>query len=397
MPETKRKTKTKARPPADPPIVGKVWRFVNYASRWGGGLEGLKMQVPKYVRWYINAWQGAEGEVVSALNALRAEPDFIWLQGALVELLSRATNTEPIYQGYILTSRHKPATAAHVGRMLRVDQKPGSNSSARGVLTKLARAGFLEYVELPASPSPQQPKRRKSQVSGSDGTPRAQKGGKRPKKRAGKSRSRASLSKGKGKNLLAQVNGKGSAQEVQSMRRVRLIDQVKQMQEQPGATTSADATGVVPPTTAPSTTSTSSDGPGRAGPTTRRMPARPSIQKLGEITSLRQHRYNPAAWEFADEVLVRLGYLSPAEVDRVRAGGKHTPEVECERAHWAKAYDDAGREFAPGDVAWLRKHIDNRVDTVRAHANDYTNPRAYLMRAWYNLTKDLKRKGKALA
>jgi len=389
------------------PITGEVWRFVEYEARWGNvrNDQGKAVKVPKYIKWYINAWEGCEGDVVSALSLLRAEPDFIWLQGALCELLTRATNTRRPYQGYLFSTALTPATATDVGRILRIKGR-GSNSRASAVLRKLREVGILELVTLGESTSRPGKKRASSAPDKAGRKTKKRKvvaSGRANAKRKGPLRGRKAVTSGtdppdslkKGsisinRNSACAEKENRSAQDTIQAQRVLCIEQVKQMQ----ANTSAAAKRGLSPTS-----STNPDEPGRvpADIPTGRIPARPSIPTVGHVLALSAHRYNGAAWAFADEILIRVGYITPAAVDEVRRhGGRFRPDQECERAHWAKAYHMAMGDFDSETVALLVRQIATRADGIRPKRGNWNKPEARLMRCWYNLVKDEKRKGKAI-
>jgi hypothetical protein len=126
-----------------------VWHFVDYEARWGPGdsmerFRAAGIELPKFLRWPLNAWQGAEGEAIRCINRLRADRDFMTEQGWLVELLNHATNVEPQWHGYLVTSRKGPMQASMVGSILRVDGR-----RALAFLTRLESIGLLERVAWP--------------------------------------------------------------------------------------------------------------------------------------------------------------------------------------------------------------------------------------------------------
>jgi hypothetical protein len=102
------------------------------------------------------------------------------------------------------------------------------------------------------------------------------------------------------------------------------------------------------------------------------------------VVKLSRYRYDPAAWAFADGVLLASGYRA--------ANG---PERECERAHWAKAWHDAAAEFSPEVCERLKRRIIEAAAGIHGRRGDYRNPEAYLLRAFQNDCRDARRSHRA--
>ena len=222
---------------------------------------------------------------------------------------------------------------------------------------------------------------------------------KRAKNKGSPKKKTHSFKKGKSK-VAAQQKENRSAQDKIQTRKVMLNRQINQMRSQEAATTTAAGKAGLSPTTAPSTSPTRSDEAGRVRrkDTAGRIPARSSsIAPIGTILKLSAHRYCGEAWQFADEVLMAVGYLSMARLNDVRRGrGSYPPDQENERAHWAKAWHTALDEFDGDGMAWLRTGIVKRAQAIRNNRGRYKNPESYLMASWQNLLRDLKRKGKGV-
>jgi hypothetical protein len=369
--------------------IRQVWRFIEYEDRWGYECDGL----PKYFKWYINGWKECEGAVITALNELRSDNGFIFLQGALVELLTLATNTEEQYQGYILNSRHNPATATDVGRMLRYKGR-GSHNKALAVLRRLSMAGFLE--EVPWGSCGFSPDREGPDKGNVTQRVRNVTTSQKKKRRRIKPGSRANKGgktlKGKGKLAAQEEKVKaeqGSAKRSQS-RRQHLKSQMDEMLAQ--RTKQGGTATVTTPATAPSMSSTIPDaGQARQQDQSDRMPALSSSSQIGAIVKLSAHRYDPDGWQFADDVLVATGYLTVlAKAQGERDG--YSPAQSNERAHWAKAWHTAKGQFDGDSLRWLRRQVLKRADAVGRDRGSKHNPESYLMRAWHNLVKDLRKK-----
>jgi len=98
------------------------------------------------------------------------------------------------------------------------------------------------------------------------------------------------------------------------------------------------------------------------------------------VVKLSRYRYDPAAWAFADGVLLASGYR--------QSNGR---ERECERAHWAKAWTDATAELPAGVCDRLKRTIVEQAASIHSRRTDFENPEAYLMRSWHNNVRDAKR------
>lgn len=394
MSKLKKRTPTtnKPKPPAKSGSRAerKVWRFIDYGHRWGGGCDDLHI-LPKYIKWYINGWEGCEGEILTAMNQLRAESDFIWLQGALVELLSRATNTDIEYQGYILTSRREPASASDIGRMLRLTGR-GAHKQAEAALHKLSMAGFLENVPVPNWDG--------SGLSKNVTTP--EKGVKRQKKPDSGVKNEGGSLKGKGKSATQKEkreNEESAAQTREKRRQenIKLCEQIKREGKgQDSITTTTTANRGLSPTTSPSMTSTKSDA-GQVckqdDPESSRIPALPSVSHVGDIVKLRAFRYDADAWQFADDVLVRSRYFTILDCERARhSDDGYTSRQQNERAHWAKAWHKAKEVFDSDSLEVLQSGIFKRAEKLGANRYSKKNPESYLMSSWNNLVRDQKRK-----
>jgi len=106
------------------------------------------IECPKFLRWPMNAWTGPEAGFLASLNRLRMYPNYIELQGAVVELLVLATNTAPELQGLLLSRGLVPMEVAEIASILRVDGR-----KALVVVTRLINVGILERVAWPIGDS----------------------------------------------------------------------------------------------------------------------------------------------------------------------------------------------------------------------------------------------------
>lgn len=367
----------------------KVWRFVEYDERFGYDSGNTHITTPEYVRWYINGWTAPSMAVVRALGRLRAEGDFIWLQGAVIELLAWTAAQERPYQGYLLTGR-QPASATDIGSMLRVDGR-----KALVALGKLCRCGLLEQVpfELWAGPDSSDPNGDYHSPLSSQKRARASRKG--PAKDSTKRPSRA---KNKGAPFNKTRIEKHAAHETIEIGegppgQAGLGQGPANGQSPPdGGQSGANGTeALTTPATRPatSTTSTSPDagaGPALTGsPSPGRNTGPASIIRLGQVCHGPKRRYSAEAMDFAGQVLTASGYVTG---DR--------GELANELAHWAKAWDE---RIACFDAVTARK-IKAKVLTVaaaeRGNPCGHDNPQAYINRAMNNEIIDAKRAGKGV-
>jgi hypothetical protein len=390
-----------------------VWRFVDYEGRFGAkeALKQFKAQcVPKYIQWHINAWDGYGGAALLALNRLRAEKDFIWYQGAVVELLTVATNTHPEYQGYLLTSRHEPAQASDVGSMLRVDGR-----RALVVLTRLILAGFLEKVpwppSSPAGPIPDDPSLRLLQDVAAASKKGAGKGGGKGHSR-GENADDALTKGGRSEMLAAQANIEGTAAaETPPAEGGQAAPQGENAETVKVVCPNCGNTGSVPkvaqghkvaqcskcraivtygnPQTSTSMTSTNPDGRvGLANGGVRDASPNahpPSVIRLQDVRDqgIEPNKYSAAGNAFGIQVCAAWGYVT-------HDGGEYATEI----AHWAALYDDSEHglmSLTPERQEKVKAKLLRICGIVRTHAQRYENPAAYLERTLQNAIRDARR------
>lgn len=408
----------------------KVWRFVDYEGRFGCDLSRLPVELPQFIKWYINAWDGEGGEVVTAIDQLRGEKDFIWLQGAVIELLKIATNRRQ-YRGYLVTGSLEPMEASEVGSVLRVDGR-----RARVVLTRLERVGFLERVAWPPEdwdgeivddPSLRllqdvaRASEKRAPTRGRNRRSRAEKRGP-PFNKPEESEKAAAQQTVEGAPAVA-PDGGGAAQG----RGLGGAEPPKAAQGPPGGgrmtcprcghvgkgpkagqagqctqcgtlVTVRNASPPRPPTTPDAAgqgrgqqarqhdeTATPDAGAGREG--SRRLaaaeasnrrpmaagPSSPTVVRIGDVLGGQRHRYSRAGNEFAARVLAAAGY---GDEDRTEA------------AHWAKLWerccgqlDECGRQRVVEKILRLAGQI--RTGQVRKD-----NPLAWLQACAKNAVKD---------
>jgi hypothetical protein len=377
-----------------------VYRFVKYGERWGNTKCD---KVPQFIKWYLNGWDGAGGEVLGCINQLRAESndidlrkDFIWLQGSMLELLVITTNTHKRYQGYLLTSQKCPATASEIGRMVRVKGR-GGYAVSLAFLKTLSKVGLLEVVPWvePGSildkPSPPP-----SDVT----TPKARNGpAKKPRSRP-KNEDKALKGKGKEKGK-EKSNREGQAKpETQAQERAAPLgprpnleprregeSQAKFLERRKGELGEQFRSPMpMPPATSPAIDATSATNcdAGEGLPVEQSNPPHVDSPEPA-VNIIKFHkkdpaRYSDAAWEVADAVMLEVGY----------AGLVHG-DVCCERARWACAWDEAIVRVGAASGPALYKKLMAKAAYVRGCRASKNNPEAYLRTILRNLEKDILR------
>ncbi len=386
------------------PVARWLWHFVRYAERFGfdpGQFAKAGIEVAKYLRWPLNAWRGEEGEIIQCINRLRAEREFIWLVGAVVELLTVASNTKSAWQGYLFTSRGTPMEASEVGSILRVDGR-----RALGVLTRLESVGFLERISWspgpPEGPIVDDPSLRLLQkVAEAKET--------RDRKRGAKGRFR-------GENADAPFNKpskleEAAAQQIFEGTAGGAGDAAPSVPAKAGQavcpncghtqrveTLEAGAEGyrcggcsqwlALPKWVNASTISTGLDrGSGGLGSQHHGNPSRQasapsgSVIQIAEALAGQQHRYSENAQTFARQVLAASGF-PPAD-----------PLYANELGHFAKAHE-AAAAFGDAGLAKFKAKVLAAAGRVGRNRGGYRTPEAYIQTAANNALCDLAHKAK---
>ena len=390
------RTPKKAKKAPGPP----VYRFVKYGERWGNTKCD---KVPQFIKWYLNGWDGAGGEVLGCINQLRAESndidlrkDFIWLQGSMLELLVITTNTHKQYQGYLLTGQKCPATASEIGRMVRVKGR-GGYAVSLAFLKTLIKVGLLEVVPWvePGSildkPSPPP----------SDVTiPKAGKGpAKKPRSRQ-KKEDKALKDKGKDKGK-EKSNREGQAKpETQAQERAAPLGHRPNLEPRREGESQAKflerrkcelgeqfrAPMPMPPATIPAidATSATNHDAGEGLPVEQSNPPHvdspsPAVNII-QFHKLDPRRYSDAGWDVADAVMRAVGYPAQGPGD-----------VANERARWAGAWDESIARGGADSGPQLESKLMKKAAYVRRIRHTKNNPEAYLRTILQNLVRDVLR------
>lgn len=342
-----------------------------------------------------------------AMNRLRAEDNFIWLQGALVELLTVATQTLKQYSGYLLTSRRDPATASEIGRMLRVDGR-GVHASALAVLGTLSKAGLLEEVAwCPVDHSgnivDEVTPPLKDVTMSKGGAGPAKKPRSRPKKEGKPFKEKSKVKEKRKNNLEGQAEAKrrtenalaptGRVRELEPRRQGESDAQFYERRKQELLTQLQADSALAPPTTPPipETPIVSPTNPDAGGLCRERGSRKaphvfishgcdPQGQRTIKLHRLDPERYSAEAWRVADQVLDAVGYVA-------RSG----PDSANERATWAAAWDEAVAVVYPSRLEFFRRKLLAKARYVCGRRDKYSRPEAYLRTAFDNLVRDFKR------
>lgn len=413
MPRT---VKTERRATSKPALANagerrlKVWRFTDFEGRFAATGMPNGMEVAQYAKWYLNAWQGPGAEWLVALNRLRGEKDFIWYQGAVVELLTAAMNQGSEYQGYLVTGRKVPMQASDVGSILRIDGR-----RAGAVLTRLEQVGILDRVDWPMPDG------------GSDGDISDDRSLRLLQNVA--EASRKAQRKGGGKRSFRNENEGPPLKVEEKVERSAAQTTVEESKGPPGVADDAGRPGKGGPITCPkcghvgtpkkaakgwganavqctqcghvarndetsisktSITSTSPDGGGGPGsdsgngrnPGRKASPASDSshVVKMADVLAGRRHRYSQAGNEFGDRVIAALGLSYKDQSDYAN-----------EQAHWAKLYEQAASELTETGVCKVVAKVMRVAADVRRGTTQATNPQAFLMTTMKNEIRDQKR------
>ena len=412
--------------------AAEVWRFVRWAERFGPGDSLRKLggvvDLPKYIRWHINAWEGEGGEVLVCLNALRGQRDFIWLQGALIELLTIVTNCAPSHWGLLLSAHHQPLTSREIGYALRVDGR-----KALAAMESLERCGLVERIDWPLRGESGPPlvgsggraskgsgaKTREASRGRTASRARPSEAGARPPGSGGPAHGSGAVNRShdiydscegqsgqvgstmqnRRKKQPSQPKNKGSPLEVESKNpasagklETRAPPDAAPRKRAKPAPQGGQATGRQTPTTTPSTPNGSTSPDGGAGPQQRSNACPPLViplrsaatrepEAIGDVARRQMHRYSATAGRFADDVMQAMGFRA--------ADGR---QYANERGHWTKAWDDGEQAFGYAMMATLKQKMMQRVTKARRDATVRHLP-SYAMTTWLNLVRDVKRRG----
>ncbi len=400
--------------------AARVWRFVDWEGRFAPGRMPDHHEVGKYVKWHINAWQGSEGAWITAMNRLRADKEWIWMQGAVVELLAAAMNQTPEYQGFLVTRSNVPMTASDVGSMLRVDGR-----KALAVLTRCEAVGILERVAWPSRnhgpdggiPDNYYPDSRCLRLATSRSCHSSPKTGENPRFCGGKRGPPFNKSE-KVEKAAAQQESKlkdsdegtpacaGGARltcprcgHVGKAAKAAKGWGAKAVQcTQCGHVTRAESRNPIPTTSistpAPPTKPDGGEGPDSsqavtAGDSGRyALPASdlspgPNVVRLDEAVAGQVHRYSAEGNAFGEQVLAALGYT-----------WQDRSEYRVEVAHWAKLWEQASRALSGPRMARMQAKVMRVAGQLRAGQLKANNPMAFLLRTMQNEIKDARRAGK---
>ncbi len=381
----------------------RVWRFVDYHRRFWADTNRKDIDLQQYIRWYINAWTGPGGEVLAALNQLRRYGNFIELQGALIELLTVATNTSPEFQGLLLSSRKEPMQTSEVASILRVNGR-----KALVVLTRLQSVGFLEKVPWPrGSPRERIPDDQSLRLL-QDGAPPSKKGDRKggaqgPSRAENPGEPFTKHRRSEDKAAQAMVEGtapgetppspSGPAAETEAAVKLRCPACGHEGQAPKGTAKAGQCTqcGTLVPTLQTSTSTTSTDPDGWVGPAKGTTPSAspkahpPLVLRFEQAREIQPHKYSAAANAFGQQICAAFGYVASERSDYVN-----------EVAHFAMLYDDQYVTLSDISQAKAWEKILRVAGEVRTGKKRPECPGAYMERVVQNAIRDRKRakKGK---
>jgi hypothetical protein len=353
-----------------------VWRFVEYEARFGVDLNKGQPKVPKFVKWPLNAWDGPDGDVLRALAILRPEKNFIWLQGAVAELLSICTNTSQAYRGYLLSSRKEPASIAEIGSMLRIEGR-GSIARTTAALKRMERAGLLERVSWspPVAAGPIEDIKDllgKAKKPGKKGGAKGRKQPKNEEKPLRIEKPPTEEDSRRGRRGAGRGNEKGPPM---------TPDQLKDWEAAQEQRLRAPQTpGRLSDPTIP-TNSDAGAGPGGCKssgrtPCPASMAPEPDVIPIGTALAGRRHRYSQGAVDYAERLMAAAGFLGD---DAAWA---------CERGHWTQAFERDGARLTPAAFAKVRRKALAVAARLRTGQTEAESPMRYLMTTWHNEVKD---------
>jgi hypothetical protein len=343
-----------------------------------------------YSKWYGGANDEPSACYMRRIDKLTRRPDGLLLEGGWGRFLRAAGNHERTFRGYLTNDESKAATLEEIaGQILFCEE-----SVARDTTLGLLEVGLIRIVH-----EPDWAKRRAELDAQAKAAQGDEKEGKEKAETKGKTK-RATGHKKSAFRKNPETSGnfrKRSPNLIED----NLIEDNRNGRElkrnqigiegKSKGTASTQETDPTVDSPIPPAKSDAGAGPpwsGReacpasipatgAGPPSRGRQACPT---LGRVLKLSRYRYDPAAWAFADGVLLASGYRQ-----------SNGPDRECERSHWAKAWTDATAELPPAVLDRLKRAIVEQAATIHSRRADFENPEAYLMRSWHNNVRDAQR------
>lgn len=377
--------------------TSKVWRIFHFEQRFEmdsyrrrGGLD--------YVRMFVTATTLDKSNESSGFIQQLSELEHFYpnlrdtLEGRFWRLCRLTATQEDWLRGYLLDSQQKPLTLARLSARLHL-----SLVDMKKTLTALKRVGLIEQVDCPEF---KKPKREKSKEDKDQSTGQARATASRKRKKTGKKATAAEYSQTFA-NVSESFNNKIESKKNNKENNLELEENKNRTINQPdhGGQGNKEKT-TLSPTPTPPVPSTSPDAPGGIGRKGRRVSPRGSVtdsESVGAVLNLLRYRYTKESLEFADEMLVRMGFMTQLDIERIRlCKQQFTSEESNERAHWAKAWCVCRDQFDDDTMVKLRKKIFEKADAVRVNKAGVRNPAAFLMTAWNNLVRDVRRRCKAM-
>jgi len=351
-----------------------------------------------YVRMFVTATTQDKSNESSGFIQQLSELEHYYpdlrdaLEGRFWRLCRLTATQEDWLRGFLLDSEQRPLSASRMAARLHL-----SLADMKKTLNALKRVGLIEQVACPEFVRPQ---RKKSADSSEKESAAKRKRAKKSGPKREKKRVKAAVSKRSEtfENVSESLNNKIESKKNNKETNLELEEKQNQTNQDGQAVPERKETTLFP-TTAPSVSSTSPDVPGVLGHSSRRIAPRApdNCEPIGAIVDLLRFRYDKESLEFADEIMVRMGFMTEWDITRIHLGKQRfSPEQANERAHWAKAWCECKGHFDSDALLKFRDKIFRRAEAVRESKQTVRNPQAYLMTAWSNLVRDQRRKCKAI-
>jgi hypothetical protein len=346
---------------AKEPKAGEILHVVDNTELFRWRDDAGRVSPPIFLKWPVGANDEMTVRHLHRRERVIRGQNGLLFWGGFDCIAVWANNRGLEYRGYVTNDRGRPATVKEIADYILFC----SEEEAQRIIEALVGAGLLEWVPEPnweevhgrlALEAEKVSKEQKRSGRSTSWKNRGKPGNLRKDGHAYKERSKVIESEGIARDTVG-IEGK----------------------KEPGAKVQAKSNTPHPPAAAPSTSSASCDA-GGGPPLSGRRTSPASISTVGQVLKLSQYRYNPIAWAFADGVLLASGY---ADCDKARR--------ECERAHWARAWEDVASKFPPAACERLKQLIVEQAAALHDRRHEYGNPEAYLLRSWQNNVRDVKR------
>lgn len=340
-----------------------IWHVTDYKARFElrDDVKIGRQSPLAYAKLHVRPSDMAAVTYLRQLGRLRHREDGAELEGYWTRLLQHTSDADYAHRGYLVNDRLQPADIEEIARdVLLCDAK-----RAAAALDTFCEVGLIERIEEPDW-AERVAEGEKIAVAAKKHKPRGKKAAEAGATAGAPERSGTD---GNAPNTLRPSRTKLNEDKRKGREGKRNEIGIEGESSGTGSTRETHPTADSPISPAKSDAGAGPPGSGReACPT------------LGHVLKLSRYRYDPAAWVFADGVLLASGYCQSNGAGR-----------ECERSHWAKAWADATAELPPGVCDRLKRAIVEQAATIHSRRADFENPEAYLMRSWHNNVRDARR------